>query len=76
MPMGYTFIQTIDMFIKVHKVFNLEFSKEIFKAMQFFEVVAYDIQDSKRFMTNRMEEVAKLLLDEIDNPQNADADGA
>lgn len=60
--MEFAFIQVVDIFIKLHKVFNLEYNKEISKTMQFFEYFAYDLLDSKRFMTNRMEETAKRLL--------------
>lgn len=63
MPPKFTFLQTVDMFIKLHHVFNFEYGKEFSKAMYFFEYVLYDILSSKRFMTTSMTEVANAIFE-------------
>lgn len=68
-----TFIEVIDFFIKVHNVFNLPYSKEIAKVMQFLEYLVYDMLTSKRFMTDKMVEVAKTMIEMLPEP---DVDGA
>lgn len=63
MPRGYTFLQTLDMFIKVHAVFNLAYSVEINKVMHFIQYINFDMFGSKVFMTNRMTEIAGRMVE-------------
>lgn len=60
--MGFTFVEVVDLFIKLHRVFNLDYNKEFKKTMQFFEYFALDILESKQFMTSKMNETAINLL--------------
>lgn len=53
----------MDIFIKIHHVFNFEYAKEFSYMMYFFEYVVYEIAQSKRFMTPRMMEVANTVME-------------
>lgn len=63
LPPLFSFVQAIDFLIKLHHVFNFEYCKETTKMMQFFEYVVYGMQQSKRFLTAKMLEVANLVVE-------------
>lgn len=70
LPPTFTFIQVVDIFIKLHHVFNFEYSKDFAKVLHFFEYTTYDIKSSERFLTPRIKEIMNIIFDEKDENHN------
>lgn len=57
MPVGFNAIQTFDIFFKLHKVFNLNFDRNIANALNFVQHYLYNFDEQGVKMTPRMEDV-------------------
>lgn len=69
-PQTFTFVQTVDLFVKIHHVFNFEYGKEFSKFLQFFDYAVFEMQQCKRFLTPRMLEVVNAVLHSTDDPKS------
>lgn len=62
MPNGYTIVQTFDVFFKVHKIFDLNFDKNIINAMHFIEHYLYKMIDKDVSITTRMQDIYNRVV--------------
>lgn len=62
MPNGYTILQTFDVFFKVHKIFDLNFDKNIINAMHFIEHYLYKMIDKNVSITTRMQDIHNRIV--------------
>lgn len=60
-PEGYTFIQVVDIFIKMHHVFNFEYGTEFNRIMRFLDYVFYGVKSAQIFMSNQLYILGELL---------------
>lgn len=61
-PLQYNFIQVMDLFFKVHKIFDLDFNKSIKPMMVFLEYFIYKIRETGHYLTPRIREVADKIF--------------
>lgn len=61
-PSEFSFIQVIDLFFKLHKVFNLDFDKSIMQLMLFFGYFVYGMTNAQNGMHANTKKVAKQLF--------------
>lgn len=57
------FIEAVDIFIKVHKIFNLDYSPTHKKIMEFIEVCIYNIE--KKGISAKDEHFFEKVLNDI-----------
>lgn len=50
-PSNFNFIQALDMYYKVHKVFNIPFHKHLVQVMSFFSGFVYRMEEDIRMLT-------------------------
>lgn len=62
MPNGNNILQTFDIYFKVHKIFNLNFDKNIMNAMHFVQYYVYKMEEDNVKMTTRMEDVYNRII--------------
>lgn len=65
LPDSFDFARAIDVFFKIHKIFDMNFDKNISNAMYFIQHYLYDINDSEKKPTPRMEDVYNRLMRDI-----------
>lgn len=73
LPSKMSFIEVVDIFIKLHHVFNFEYAREFASLMHFFEYTLFDFEQSKRFLTPRLLEVSKEIKTTIYGKKETDA---
>lgn len=64
--MEYNFIQVIDLFFKVHKLFGQEFNTTIKPMMTFLEYYVYGMRESSHYLTPKIREAASKLLKRLE----------
>lgn len=74
MPVGYEIIRTFDCLFKIHKVFNMDFDKNIINAMNFVQNYVYKIKDRTVKISPRMEDIYNRVIRHI--PSAPDNDSA
>lgn len=57
-PEEFNFIETIDLFFKIHKIFNLKFHSNIKQLMTFLEKFVYEISVDENLITGMMRALA------------------
>lgn len=60
-PEEFDFVETFDLFFKVHKVFNQVFEPDLAVMMGFIQNIIYKMNEIGVNPTNRMKEVETLL---------------
>lgn len=57
-PEAFDFIGVVDLFFKIHKIFQLKFHDYLKTAMQFLERFIYEISIDDAFITDKMRDLA------------------
>lgn len=60
-PPDFTFVQVVDMFIKIHKIFNFKYNSKIKQFMLFLEHYLLKVKESFQHITPRNRETAKKM---------------
>lgn len=60
-PESFSFIQTVDLYFKLHKVFNQSFEPTLVNMMTFVQYSVFSMKERGVNPTNRMNEVANML---------------
>lgn len=73
-PKGFDFIQTVDLFCKIHRVFLLNFHSDLRQVMNFLEYFVFGFRDFKVILSSRMEELNSKLFGVNNNNNNNQED--
>lgn len=60
--MEYSFIEAVDLFIKIHKVFQLKYDPKIRNIMYFFEYFVYGIQEAKKLIPKKYQDIGLSIF--------------
>lgn len=63
-PKNYSFVQAVDLFYKVHKLFHIPFHNHFQQTMAFLGAYVYENADDERFLTAKTMKF-KHIVDEI-----------
>lgn len=69
-PENWSFIQTLDLFIKIHHLFNFEYGKAFSKAMQFFDYVLYGISENYKYIRSSTKLAEVIMVIKKKDPNN------
>lgn len=61
MPGHFSFIETFDLFYKIHRIFNLEYHKDIKTMMIYFGHFIYGFRNDEA-ITSEMHKIAKTMF--------------
>lgn len=64
-PVGKTFLDVLNLFYKVHKVFNLKFNKNFSAVMNFIDFYIFDVKETQRFIPEKHQEIASQIFTTI-----------
>lgn len=66
-PSGFNFLQTVDMFIKCHKVFHIKYNPAFVKLMHFIDYFIFNDKENKEIdVTVAMRKISeKLAVSEL-----------
>lgn len=60
--MEFSFIETVDLFIKIHKVFQLTYDPKIRTLMYFFEYFVYGIEEAKKMISKKYQDIGNVIF--------------
>lgn len=61
MPESFDFVDTFDLFFKVHKIFNQSFESHVMNMMKFIQHAIFEMSERGLNPTNRMKEIANMM---------------
>lgn len=64
-PKEFSFLGVMDLFFKVHKLFNIGYHRSLKSLMVFLEKYVYDTNDSMRTLTVTVQETAAKIMNAI-----------
>lgn len=70
-PKDFGFLETMDLFYKVHRVFNLNFHTDLKQFLSFFSQCVYGLQDENITLSSRAQELKILLLTQAESDVNS-----
>lgn len=63
MPEDFSFLQIMDLFYKIHKVFNLQYNPHVKRMMNFIEYYVFEHKAKYIVLTPSMQELNHNLFD-------------
>lgn len=62
LPAEYTFVQVVDFYIKLHKLFRLPYHSKIKNLMFFIEYYVYEIDGAKSFLAKKYQDIGLSIF--------------
>lgn len=63
-PEHFSFIEVVDMYIKIHKIFGFTYHKAISQCMLFLECKIFNMKENESLMTPNTKTVAMVVFND------------